>query len=46
MTSPTYFVEEDKILETLFEEGMEMLHLNKPDSSPVYAERLLSLLPE
>ena len=23
-----------------------MLHLNKPDSSPVYAERLLSLLPE
>ena len=46
MTSPTYFVEEDKILETLFEEGMEVLHLNKPDSSPVYAERLLSLLPE
>ena len=46
MTSPTYFVEEDKILETLFDEGMEMLHLNKPDSSPVYAERLLSLLPE
>lgn len=46
MTSPTYFVEEDKILETLFEEGMETLHLNKPDSSPVYAERLLSLLPE
>ena len=46
MTSPTYFVEEDKILETLFEEGMEVLHPNKPDSSPVYAERLLSLLPE
>ena len=45
MTSPTYFVEEDKILETLFEEGMEVLHPNKPDSSPVYAERLLSLLP-
>ena len=46
MTSPTYFVEEDKILTTLFEEGMENLHLSKPDSSPVYAERLLSLLPE
>lgn len=46
MTKPTFFVEEDKILATLFEEGMECLHLYKPDSSPLYSERLLSLLPE
>lgn len=46
MTKPTFFVEEDKILATLFEEGMECLHLYKPDSSTLYSERLLSLLPE
>jgi len=46
MTKPTFFVEEDKILATLFEEGMECLHLYKPGSSPLYSERLLSLLPE
>lgn len=46
MTKPTFFVEEDKILATLFDEGMENLHLYKPGSSPMYSERLLSLLPE
>ena len=46
MTKPTFFVEEDKILATLFDEGMDNLHLFKPDSSPLYSERLLSLLPE
>lgn len=46
MTKPTFFVEEDKILTTLFDEGMDCLHLFKPNSSPVYSERLLSLLPE
>jgi len=46
MTKPTFFVEEDKILTTLFEEGMESLHLSKPDSEPVYSERLLTLLPD
>ena len=30
MTQPTYFVEEDKILSALFEEGLDMLHINKP----------------
>lgn len=45
MTKATYFVEEDKILAALFDEGMESLHLYKPSSSPLYAERLLSLLP-
>ena len=46
MTKPTFFVEEDKILEALFDEGLEDLHIYKPNSSPVYIERLLSLLPE
>lgn len=46
MTRPTFFVEEDKILTTLFDEGMDNLHLYKPGASPVYSERLLSLLPE
>ena len=46
MTQPTFFVEEDKILTTLFDEGMDSLHLYKPGTSPMYSERLLSLLPE
>lgn len=45
LTSSTFFVEEDKILVTLFEEGLERLHLYKPGASPIYMERLLSLLP-
>lgn len=46
LTSPEFFIEEDKILTSLFEEGLDILHLRKPDSEPVYCERLLSLLPE
>ena len=46
MTRPTFFVEEDKILTNLFEEGMDNLHLYKPGSSPMYLERLLTLLGE
>lgn len=46
MTKSTFFVEEDKILTALFEAGMDNLHLYKPNSSPMYAERLLSLLPK
>ena len=46
ITTPTYFVEEDQILTALFEEGLDILHLRKPQSSPVYAERLLTLIPE
>ncbi len=45
MTQPTYFVEEDKILAALFDEGLDLLHINKPMSEPLYAERLLTLLP-
>ena len=44
MTRPTFFVEEDKILTNLFEEGLDSLHLHKPGSSPMYSERLLTLL--
>ena len=46
MTKPTFFVEEDKILTSLFDEGMDSLHLCKPGSTPLYSERLLTLLPE
>lgn len=46
LSSPNFFVEEDKILATLFEEGLDILHLRKPNSEPVYCERLLTLLPE
>lgn len=46
MTQPTFFVEEDKILTSLFDEGLDVLHLYKPGSSPMYSERLLTLLPE
>ena len=46
MTKSTFFVEEDKILTSLFDEGMDNLHLYKPGSTPMYCERLLSLLPE
>jgi len=46
MTKSTFFVEEDKILTTLFEEGMSALHLNKRETEPIYSERLLTLLPD
>ena len=46
MTQPTFFVEEDKILSSLFDEGLDDLHLYKPGSSPMYSERLLTLLPD
>lgn len=45
LSSPHFFVEEDKILTSLFEEGLDILHLNKPDTEPVYSERLLTLIP-
>ena len=30
VTAPTFFVEEDKIITALFEEGLDILHLRKP----------------
>ncbi|GAB6981629.1 thiamine-phosphate pyrophosphorylase [Prevotella dentasini] len=46
MTDSTFFVEEDKILCALFEEGLDNLHISKADDSPLYFERLLSLIPK
>lgn len=46
MTTPYFFVEEHCILTALFDEGLEVLHLRKPYTEPVYSERLLSLIPE
>ena len=46
MTKPTFVVEEDKILVNLFEEGLDNLHLYKPGASPMFSERLLTLLGE
>lgn len=45
LTCPNFFIEEDKILTALFEEGLDQLHLWKPNSEPVYCERLLTLIP-
>jgi thiamine-phosphate pyrophosphorylase len=46
VTTPHFFVEEDKIITELFEEGLDILHLRKPDTAAVYSERLLKLIPE
>lgn len=46
MTKSSFFVEEDKIITTLFEEGLANLHLFKPGTEPIYSERLLTLIPE
>lgn len=46
MTTPYFFVEEHQILNALFDEGLELLHLRKPETEPVYSERLLSLISE
>lgn len=45
LSTSDFFVEEDTIINALFEEGLDLLHLRKPDSEPVYSERLLTLLP-
>lgn len=46
LSTPEFFVEEDKIINALFDEGLDLLHLRKPDSEPIYSERLLTLLPD
>ena len=45
LTIPQFFIEEHQILTALFEEGLEILHVRKPNTEPVYSERLLSLIP-
>ena len=46
MTVPYFFIEEHQILTALFDEGLEVLHLRKPGTEPIYSERLLTLIPE
>lgn len=46
VTAPTFFVEEDEIITALFEEGLDILHLRKPETPAMYSERLLTLIPE
>lgn len=46
LSKPEFFIEEHQILTLLFDEGLETLHLKKPDTEPVYSERLLTLIPE
>ncbi len=46
VTAPDFFVEEDKIITLLFEEGLDLLHLRKPDTPSALSERLLTLIPE
>ena len=38
VTTPTFFVEEDKIITALFEEGLDILHLRKPETPAMYSE--------
>ena len=37
MTRPDFFVEESQIITALFDEGLELLHVRKPDSEPDYS---------
>ena len=46
LSTPEFFVEEDTIINALFEEGLDGFHMRKPNSEPIYCERLLTLLPE
>ena len=44
-TKPHFFIEEDKIITRLFEEGLDYLLLRKSHPHPQYIERLLNLIP-
>lgn len=46
LTAPDFFIEEHSILQALFDEGLELVHLRKPNAEPVLCERLLSLIPD
>lgn len=45
-TRPTFFVEEDKIITRLFDEGLDYLFLYKEYPHPQFVERLLNLIPK
>ncbi len=44
LSTPDFFVQENTIINAMFDEGLDMLHILKPNSEPVYCERLLKLL--
>ena len=46
LSTPDFFVEEDIIINALFEEGLDLFHLRKPNTEPIYSERLLTLIPQ
>lgn len=46
LSTADFFVEEDTIINALFGEGLDLFHLRKPNTEPVYSERLLTLIPE
>ena len=43
VTTPTFFVEEEKIITALFEEGLDVLHLRKPETPAMYSERSVTV---
>ncbi|MEG1685048.1 MAG: thiamine phosphate synthase [Bacteroides sp.] len=46
ITTPYFFFGEEKIITNLFNEGLEILHLRKPNADPIAYEHLLSLIPK
>lgn len=46
VTRPEYFVVEHLLIRALFDEGLDILHLRKPEGKLAKCERLLSLLPD
>ncbi|MBR2301736.1 MAG: thiamine phosphate synthase, partial [Bacteroidaceae bacterium] len=46
VTKPSFFIEEDKIITRLFDEGLDYLFLDKQHPHPQYIERLLNLIPQ
>lgn len=46
MTRPEFFTQEHRIITALFEEGLDILHLRKPNTTAELSERLLHLIPE
>ena len=45
ITSPRFFQGEDTVLSHLFDEGMQRLHLRKPDSAANELRKLLDRIP-
>ena len=41
-----FLVYYEKIITALFEEGLDILHLRKPETPAMYSERLLTLIPQ